>query len=202
MLSVILGEITRLFIYKVRPFGCKMRVLCQDKPVLIQVYILPVCFEADRLFDAVCGENDGIVPPAVVGWCSSGIDGDFHKNIQAVVCLYPYILEMVAFTPVHVDAETGLFTACQHDLADQQRLIVTVVDHELFGCGAYCGEYRIERKRVDREAQPMVGVTRIVFVQPVARQQLSTIKNNMSNGAANFFISLIINSPGKLLFTI
>ena len=152
-----------------------MRVLCQDKPVLIQVYILPVCFEADRLFDAVCGENDGIVHQQWLVGCVR-IDGDFHKNIQAVVCLYPYILEMVAFTPVHVDAETGLFTACQHDLADQQRLIVTVVDHELFGCGAYCGEYRIERKRVDREAQPMVGVTRIVFVQPVARQQVEHYK--------------------------
>ena len=83
---------------------------------------------------------------------------------------------MVAFTSVHVDAETSLFTACQHDLADQQRLVVAVVDHELFGCGAYCGEYRIERKGVDREAQPMVGVTRIVLVQPVARQQVEHYK--------------------------
>ena len=145
------GRNNQTVIYKVGPFGCKMRVLCQDKPVFIQVYILPVCFEADRLFDSVCGEDDGIVHQQRLVGCVR-IDGHFHKNIQAVVRLYPYILEMVTFTPVHIDAETGFFAACQHDLADQQRLVIAVIDHELFGCGAYCGEYRIERKCVDREA--------------------------------------------------
>ena len=159
------GRNNQTVIYKVGPFGCKMRVLCQDKPVFIQVYILSVCFEADRLFDSVCGEDDGIVHQQRLVGCVR-IDGHFHKNIQAVVRLYPYILEMVAFAPVNIDAET----------ADQQRLVIAVIDHELFGCGAYCGEYRIERKCVDRETQPMVGVIRIVFVQPVTRQQVEHYK--------------------------
>ena len=56
-----IGRNDQAVVYEVRAFGGKMRVLCQDKSVFIQVYILSVCFEADRLFYTVCSENYGIV---------------------------------------------------------------------------------------------------------------------------------------------
>jgi hypothetical protein len=137
--------------------------------------ILSIGAQLDALRVPIGNEHNGILNQQRIVLLR-GIHGDFYKYVEAVMCLYLYVGELVVCrnSAVHVYFESGSRSVFQGDGTDGNRLGVVIVDHEI-GCSrANSGEYRIERNSIGGKGEPIGRIGRNLLVGTTCQQDAAS----------------------------
>lgn len=87
-----------------------------------------------------------------------GVDGDFCKNVQAVVGGNFDVAVFAARQAVDVEVKFGCCAVFEVDTADPQAFLVSVVNFQNTRGRAQFGKYRIEAERIGGKFQPVVRI--------------------------------------------